>query len=274
MNYITEKLHSLKKEAQFRSRFLNCGCKNRNLYQFYHMITVIKRCLFLIFFIGTFLQSQASVSNQLFEADSLFEIQKYTEALTIYKGLLEEQEVSASMLLKMAFIQDASGDFSEALYYLDLYYRKTADRHAVGKIEELASSFDLVGYRYDDMDYFQVLLTKFKIPIVLLLLSFSVLLMAYIINKSRQGIRAYVPFVFQIFSLALLFGVINVKPSSNAIITVGQTLLRDGPSAGAEPLQFIEKGHKVTVLGTDEVWTKILWDGSEVFVRNNRLKLI
>ena len=52
------------------------------------------------------------------------------------------------------------------------------------------------------------------------------------------------------------------------------TLLRSGPSAGAEPIEVVTKGHKVKVVSQSEIWTKVLWNGNEVFVRSNRLKLI
>ena len=259
---------------QFRERSLNCGCKNKNLNQFYHVIMRIKSLIILILLTGLGKTVLGAENNGLLKADSLFKSQKYTEAFSIYKELMDQGDVSSSMLLKMAFIQDASEDYAEALYYLDLYYRMSADRQAVGKIEEIAKEHELNGYQYDDSQYFLALYQKFKIHIVVLLLSISLLLLVYVFTKYKKEEKAYIPAVFQVFTILLLLVVVNFQASTRGIIINDQTLLRSGPSAGAEPVEILSRGHKVTVVNQSEVWTKILWNGEEVFVRNSRLKLI
>ena len=86
----------------------------------------------------------------------------------------------------MAFIQDGLGNYTDALFFLDKYYRKSADRQAVGKIEELAEANGLNGYRYDDTDYFVSLLSKYRLHLTALLGSFMLLLLVYIIKKSKE----------------------------------------------------------------------------------------
>ena len=207
-------------------------------------------------------------------ADSLFQSQKYTEAYAIYKEIMEHGEVSSAMLLRMAFIQDASDNYAEALYYLDLYYRTSADRQTVGKIEEIATEYELIGYQYNDTHYFLALFEKFKLQLITLLLSIALLQFAYVYVKARKNEKAYVASVFQVLTVILILIAINAGSSQNGIITNDQTLLRSGPSAGAEPIEIVQKGHKVIILDQSDVWAKILWNGDEVFIRNNRLKLI
>ena len=227
---------------------------------------------------GILLMLFATVANGsdrlLSQADSLFQSQKYTEAFSVYEALMDQGSTSASMLLKMAFIQDASDNYAEALYYLDLYYQKSADRLVIGKIEELAEEHTLAGYSYDDSHYFLALLARFKNQILILLFSVMGLLLAYIVMKARAGEKAFIPAVFQVLASVLLLLVINISPPVKAIVANDQALLRSGPSAGAEPVEFIDRGHKVTVIDQSDVWTKILWNGEEVFVRNDRLKII
>lgn len=234
----------------------------------------IKSVVFGILLLALFGMSRGAESVQLKEADSLFQAQKYTEAFSMYTRILAQGEVSSAMLLKMAFIQDASDNYAEALFYLDLYYRASADRQAVGKIEEIADEYGLSGYRYNDIHYFLALYETFKFHIIALLLSVSLLLFVYVFIKSRKGKKSYITSVFQVFTVILLLVTINFQATKNGIIMNDQTLLRSGPSAGAEPIEIIQKGHKVIILDQSEVWTKVLWDGEEVFVRNNRLKLI
>ena len=207
-------------------------------------------------------------------ADSLFASQKYTEAFDIYENILDADQASPSMLLKMAFIQDASGNYTDALFYLDLYYRTSADRHAVGKIEEIAEEHQLSGYQYDDTHYFLALFEKYKYQFIILLMSIAVMLLVYVARKSRGGEKSYAALIFQFFTVALLLLAINFQGTKNGIIANDQTLLRSGPSAGAEPLEVISKGHKVTIIERDDIWTKIIWDGDEAYVRNHRIKLI
>jgi len=59
-------------------------------------------------------------------ADSLFNQQKYTQSFEIYNRILKTDNLtSPAMLLKMAYIKEGLGDYSNALYYLNLYYLQT-----------------------------------------------------------------------------------------------------------------------------------------------------
>jgi len=211
---------------------------------------------------------------RLVEADSLFKSQKYTEAFSMYEQIMDQGYVAPSMLLKMAFIQDASGNYSNALYYLDMYYQKSADRQVVGKIEELATEHELSGYQYDDSHFFLALYSKYKTYIVMLFLFISLLLMAYTLLKTRRGLIPVVPGILQGLTLVLLLFIVNYTSPIRGVLTSDQTLLRSGASAGAEPVELVSKGHKVKVIERSDVWTKIQWDGQVAFVRNNRIKII
>ena len=234
----------------------------------------IKSTVFGILFSIFFLSSSAADKPLLNEADSLFKSQKYTQAFAMYQTILDQGDVSQAMLLKMAFIQDASGNYADALYYLDRYYLASADRLAVGKIEEIATEHELKGYQYNDTHYFLALFKRYKLQALLVPIAFSMLLLVYVLRKSQKGEKPYAAAVLQVLTVSLLLLTINFKATPNGIITSDATLLRSGPSAGAEPVDVLLKGHKVIVLDRETVWTKILWNGEQVFVRNNRLKLI
>ncbi|SNS99941.1 SH3 domain-containing protein [Ekhidna lutea] len=238
------------------------------------MIDRIKVRLFIgILFFG--LISSISAQNEiLHEADSLFSQQKYTQAFQRYEQLHSEGHASQAMLLKMAFIQDGLGNHSDALYYLDLYYKESADRAVVGKIETIAEENELRGYQYNDINYFLALLSKYRAHFTLVLLALVIVLLVYIIKKTRAGERPVAAGIIQVILIAGLFAVVNLASAEKGIITEDYTLLRSGPSAGAEPIEILAKGHKVKILEKGEVWTKVVWDGNEVFVRNGRLKII
>ncbi|GAB4245095.1 MAG: hypothetical protein Tsb0034_23550 [Ekhidna sp.] len=213
--------------------------------------------------------------NSLLEgADSLFMDQKYTQAYSIYDSIFEEGLASPGMLLKMAFIQDASGSYERALYFLDLYYQQTADRSSIEKIEEIAEEYGLSGYAYDDADFFLALLNKHKSKFMLAIAAILIALVVYIYKKWSANERPLAAFFIQLFFATCLIMVVNLRPAQKAIITSNNTLLRDGPSAGAEPVLFVDKGHKVTVLKRSDLWAKIVWEGEEYYVRNNKLRTI
>ena len=228
-----------------------------------------------VFVFSLFVFEAMSAQNvDILKADSLFSREQYTQAQEAYEALYENDEVSASMLLKMAFIQEAIGDYSETLFFLNQYYQLTADRSVITKIEELASDKNLSGYRYDDGDYFLALINIYRIQIILSLSALLLLSAAYIVSKSRNGGRAYGTFVMQVaLSVSLLF-LINLPEAAEGIVVMDQTLLKSGPSAAAEPLRIIQKGHKVKIIEQNSVWMKIWWEGEEAYVRNNRVKII
>lgn len=218
----------------------------------------------------------AHSSQKLVEqADSLFASQKYTEAFDIYEDLFETGKASSAMLLRMAFIKDGLGNYVDALYYLDLYYKKSADKSVVVKIEELSEEKSLSGYEYDDTHFFIAVVNKYFSQIQLLLVAIAMVLTAYIFRKKKQMERPITATVFQLIVLgAILFLTNKSYEKDQGIISQSNTLLRSGPSAGAEPVQIIDRGHKVRILGKNQVWTRISWDGEEVFVRNGKIKVI
>ena len=224
--------------------------------------------LFLLF-------SHFSYSNDLEKGDSLFAEQKYTEALDVYEGLFDQEQFTASMLLRMAFINDGLGNYPKALYFLDLYYQKTADRSVVTKINQISEENNLYGYRYDDSHFFKAVLSKYQFHLQLVLLSLILLLMVYSYRKQTKGESSIPATILQLLIAVTLLIVTNqIFEDKHGIISNDRTLLRSGPSAGAEPIEMVSKGHKVKVLEELPAWTKISWDGEEVYVRKGKVRVI
>ncbi len=235
---------------------------------------MISRLIVVFIFFGSFFTSLANEELQS-QADSLFVQQKYTEAFQLYETIFQAGNFSESMLLKMAFIKDGLGNYVDALYYLDMYYKNSADKSVVGKIEEISNEKNLIGYSYDDSHFFVALLNKYRGQIQLLMVAIAIFLSVYIFKKRQLNEKPVTASVFQLISLtALLLIANNSYRDTYGIISQNSTLLRDGPSAGAEPVEMVNKGHKVTVLHRSAVWTKIDWEGEEVYIRNGKIKII
>lgn len=177
------------------------------------------------------------------------------------------------MLLKMAYIKEGLSDHTNSLYYLDQYYSMTGSRKAFDKMTELAEEHGLDGYEYSDFKLFSNMLSHYNHYILAGLCAMLLLLSVYVSSKKRRGQVAYGS-IAGIFVLLILALVLNNRwlVEKNAIIMSDQSILMDGPSAGAESIDVLDKGHKIAILGSDEVWSRILWRDQEVYIRNSNLK--
>jgi hypothetical protein len=228
--------------------------------------------LAFFFFSSSNAQNQPVDNQTLAKADSLFANKRYTEALENYEVLYATKQTSPAMLLRMAFIHEGLDQVVESMYYLNQYYQISADRDAIRKITELAEANELRGYQYSDGDYIINLLNRYQQWVIALLA--SLLLLTAIILWKRKAANASIlpPMVFQtICAVALLVFINGILDTEEGIIRSSNTVLMNGPGAGAEPITVLGAGHKVTVLKQEEVWTKIAWNETIGYVRNHRI---
>ncbi|MDN5201257.1 SH3 domain-containing protein [Fulvivirgaceae bacterium BMA10] len=210
-------------------------------------------------------------------ADSLFEQKKYTESFELYQEILEKgHQLSPRMLLKMSFIKEGLGDYSDALYYLNLYYLHTSNKKVLKKMEEMAEKHKLQGYAYSDMDFFLTLYFKYSLYITFSLLALSFLVFVLMFHqKKRLQKRPVIGGVFFTIILALLFYHINFNDTHRkGIIMESDTYLMEAPSAGADLVEIVKKGHRVDIKGQQDVWIEIEWAGQKAFVRENNIATI
>ena len=177
------------------------------------------------------------------------------------------------MLLKMAYIKEGLGDFSSALYYLNLYYLQTHNKRALRKMEDLAKKYDLAGYDYTDVEFFMNVFYRYYSTIVYILSAFSMILIGYMLfKKLRWKVNPGFSFFYLIIVAGLLFYVVNFgKRYQKGIIINPETYLMDGPSAGAKLVDIADMGHRVQVIGKVDVWVKIRWKGNPAYVRENNI---
>lgn len=224
-----------------------------------------------------FTMAQSAAQQSLDVADSLFEAKKYTESFDIYDSLLNDVKASSpAMLLKMAFIKEGLGDFSNAEYYLNLYYLRTSDIRVLQKMKELAEANSLTGYDYSDFNHIQTWFYKYFDYVMYLLLALAVLLLAITYHqKFKLGNNGLASGIFLVLILAILFSTLNFgRNYKQAIIGQNNTYLMSGPSAGAEVLEIIDKGHRVSIKETQDVWVRIEWDDKEAYVKSDKIKRI
>lgn len=238
------------------------------------MIKKLKTLFFYPFFIFIFSTSSAQTEGSLSLADSLFVKTKYTEAFAIYTTVFSSSKATESMLLKMAFIKEGLGDYVQSLYYLDQYYNLTFDKSVLIKMQELANENSLKGYDFEDKDFFLNFLHFHWIEIQLGLVAISIFLLAFIYqSRKRKRMPMGMP-VLQLIVLAVFLILSNNWVEKDTAIITSPTLLMSGPSAGAEPVGWVNEGHKVDVIDESDVWTKIQWETNDAYIRNSKLQLI
>jgi uncharacterized protein YgiM (DUF1202 family) len=220
-------------------------------------------------------QVQASdLSDKLTSADSLFAAGKYTESYAWYNELFnDDKRYSSQMLLKLAYITEGLGEYEKALYYLQTYYRRTFDDLALDKMQKLSETYGLAGYERNDLNYVQDKIGRYFDEIVyslLLVQSFLLLLMAY--KRYKLMSKPLYSWISSLLVVITLFVVINFfGEGKNAIIAKNNTYLMKGPSAGADLLSIVDKGHKVTLLDRGEVWSQIRINEDVVYIRSKHL---
>ena len=229
----------------------------------------------IIFFIVPLLTVGAENQDLLRQADSLYQVKKYTEAFQYYQELFDQNQGSSAMLARMAFIKEGLGDYANALYFLSLYYNQTSDKRVLSKMRELAEKYELIGYEYSDSAFIAGLAKKYKYELLISLLMISLLITLYIYRKKKHHEQPVTSAIFQVITIVVAILLINnVFFQDYGIVSQGNTLLMSGPSAGAEPVEIIDKGHKLKLLDADEVWSKVIWNDQEVFIRSKNLKRI
>lgn len=229
--------------------------------------------LFLLIFSSLKIYGQTN-SSLLKQADSLFASKKYTESFEIYEQIFQsERESSTAMLLKMAYIKEGLGDYTKALFYLNVYFNKTLDDKALTKINEIAESNELLGYENNEKPFFQSAVLRFLDSIRYLVTIFLIVSVTLILWYNRKtGSKSLTSYLAILVVLVGIILVNNIqKVPQMGIISSNSTYLMSGPSGAADVITIVEKGHKVEILDKEGAWVKINWNGEEVFLRNNKI---
>ncbi len=179
--------------------------------------------------------------------------------MEIYQSNFQLGVYSPSMLLKMAFISEGIGDSEKATLYLSKYYDLSPNQQTITKIKTLTGQKELIGYEVSDGMRFVLFLVEYREIIVGSLTLFLIMSLIFLWSKGNKlaEARFYWPSVFLI---ALIFFINNfLKSPSTALVTSSPTLIRNKPTAGGEPVDLVEPGHRVKILASKDIWYEIEW---------------
>ncbi len=228
--------------------------------------------LSILLLVGYSGNSQIS-TYRLQQADSLFEIKRYTQAYEQYQAILTNSEYSPAMLLKMAYIQEGLNQPGKALYYLNLYHLITNDKAVVQKMEDLAQKYNLDGYKATDIDRVLLIYKTYREEITLgisVILFFLISLSFYF--KVRQKEHVIGLFITTTIIAIGFFAHLNFgERYDTGIIAHQNTYIMSGPSAGASVVSIVDEGHRVEIVGKKDVWLKIVWNGEHAYIKQEYL---
>ena len=209
-------------------------------------------------------------THRLRQADSLFLGKRYTQSMELYRSVFAQHEYSPAMLLKMAYIEEGLNQTGQALYYLNLYYEATRDKAVLEKMEELATKYNLEGYRQTDAMLVFYQDNHFYISVFLAGLSLFLFSLAVFFKRvKRNPVPSFVVLIMLliVFAAHSNFG----EQLSTGIVSIPNTYLMDGPSPGASVVSIVAAGHRVEIIGRNDVWVKIIWQGKAVYIKENNL---
>lgn len=223
---------------------------------------------------GVFAQTMA---QRLALGDSLFSAEKYTEAYQIYSSLLNESNrYSPAMLLKMAYINEGLRQYDDAQYHLNLYYLRTANEDVLEKMEKLAADHDLVGYEFNDWEFFKTIFYRYFGYITAILIALAMLFLALQFRakfKLERPAKGYA--LGMVLVLGVLFYTLNFGLRYNRAVVIDEnTFLMTGPSAASDVYRIIGKGHRLPINGAQDVWVKTEWDNEAVYIKSSKIRPI
>jgi hypothetical protein len=229
---------------------------------------------FIIIYYSSAVYGIENPAKIIASADSLFEKKQYTESMELYEQFFHSGFYTPRMLIRLSLIKEGLGDYTYALYYLNLYYVKIPDKSVLKKMDELAARYNLQGYDYNDLVFFISLYDEYYSYIVIAFLITSLLFLGYLYlkwrEKSGMGLR---PLLFMVI-LGAVYMISNYNIIPEKAIVNSDAPLMSAPSAGAELIGHINKGHRVTIRGQNDIWRKIYWNDKTAYILENNLLLV
>ncbi len=213
----------------------------------------------------------------LHQADTLFRARRYTESLRTYEQILQGSgQATPAMLLRMAFIEEGLGRYTEALYYLNLYYRRHPRQAVAVKMEDIAARYNLTGYQFSDLDFFFIWYDRYYDYLMGGLLLLSLLLLALAARKKLKGRFVLIRHGGGLLLILLLnLALLNLRSGAGqAIVHYDGAYLMNAPSAGARLVHIVPKGNRLAIRGRQDIWLKTEWNGNPAYVRQHQVLVV
>jgi hypothetical protein len=236
----------------------------------------LKKRLFLAFFLVWF-SACAWAEVSLKKADSLFANGRLEDAALLYEGALAEgQPATDPVLLKLAYIAEQNNDPPRTLYYLQVYFDRHPQETVLRKMNEIARINGLIGYETDDLNYFYLFYKQYGLYLLVILLGLGIYVFGVLVLKMtrKEPIATRHKWVVFFYLISILIFVNLPEGYQSGITSRNKVLLRQAPSGAAPVQEIIGRGHKVNILGSQDIWYRIFWNEQLYFVRKDQVWLI
>jgi hypothetical protein len=239
----------------------------------HQMQNSFKKIIFGLFLLLPVLFAKASLkpSEALAQADSLFNVGLYTQALPLYEQLYTQDRLaSPAMLLKMALIYEGLSKPTMALFMLNKYYMSRPDNAVLKKMAELAQKHQLSGYEYKETNYLITFYRQYEreiVQVIVGLLALCVLLMVYkrFVLKSISPSMTLLSFVL-LGALAFLLN--KGVDQTYAIIMRPDTFAYKSASGASTVVTRLPQGTRVVITEATDKWLGVKLNDKEVFVNS------
>ncbi|MFN8355920.1 MAG: SH3 domain-containing protein [Spirosomataceae bacterium] len=176
----------------------------------------------------------------------------------------------------MASIYEQQNDVSKELYYLNLAYEKQPNETILKRMSQLATDHGLKGYELNDLNFFVMLYKEYAHYLFALLVLLGAYIFGVLLYKRLRN--EFIPFKQKLGLLLFLTGsglLINLPDSyQSAIVNQDKVFLRNDPSAAAPVLDIIDRGHRLNVLSSDDIWYRVLWDNQLMYIRKQNVWVV
>lgn len=225
----------------------------------------------VLLFLGSF--TCVSGQNLLAKGDSLFRIQRYSEAKSYYsRAFFEQKQSTPAVLLKLAFIEESLDNFVMAIFFLQQYYLFNPDKRVKNKIEELAYQNKLMGFSIDEADYAFFLYRSYRELVQNILLGISASLFLFLCYRKYKGVSLGYSPVFTLLFVGITAFFINYSITyRRAMLAEDQVYLMSGPSAGSSVQAILSKGHRLEFISQNDVWFEVRWNDRIGWVKKSDL---
>ncbi len=240
----------------------------------------MQKNFFLLFLTISFfftVKSLAAENHTLKYADSLFVIGQFQNAKDIYlEQSRMEKFVNPNILLKLAYIYEKEGDYTQSLFCLSKVSKHEPNVALFEKMASMGEVHHLTGYDFNDFTYFTIYFKRygFLVYFVLVLFGAYILRIMFMKRKLNERIRPFHRWFFAAYLIVLLIVFNWTEFLHYGIIRENPTFLRSYPSSASPAVQEFNKGHKVPVLFGIDQWRLIWWNNKFVYVRADALLLL
>ena len=223
------------------------------------------------------LAKSQSDGGALKKADSLYKSENYTGAEVLYEQNLPKiKNPSNQFFLKLASIKEKKGDFLKTLYYLNKAYEQNPNEKILAKLNEMATLHEVKGYELSDFNFLILFYKQYSGFLVALLLILGIYIFAILFIKKYKS--HYIPTNQKVFLIVYLIGIgllLNLPDKHHqGIINHDGVLLRSEPSAAAQIEETVDKGHRLNVLGGNDIWRRVYWNDKFLYLKESDIWLV